>query len=201
MAQIIISCNNQITKRVKLVKPSYTIGRNAQCDIVLPERTISNQHAKIINAGEDCFLEDTDSTNGIFLNHRLIKKHLLMDNDTLQIGKYQLTFRSAVGLVTQLRQLSVHPRLVDEPEHPWLEITNGRKQGNIIILEREQITLGNQDTGKITVERNREGEYLLHKMAKKKVKEVIKLNDNDKFAVGDVELIFHSLKEKPKQAD
>lgn len=192
MSQLIISINKQITKRIKLVKPVYSIGRDRKCDIVLPERIISSQHAKLVNSGEDCFLEDTNSTNGVYVNHRAVRQYSLLDHDVIHIGKYQLTFRSATGLVTQLRQLSVHPRLMESSGIPWLEICSGPKQGNIIPLERDKITLGEEGIGILSIERNAQGEYLLHSDNEGELEEVVRLEDNDTFNIGDIELAFHS---------
>lgn len=194
MSQIIISINKQITKRIKLVKPVYTIGRHRKCDIVLPERTISSQHAKLVNSGEDCFLEDTGSTNGVYVNHRAIHQHLLIDHDIVQIGKYQLTFRSSAGLVVQLRQLSVHPRLIEQSDLDWLEIGSGPKQGSVIPLERDKITLGEKETGIKCVERNVRGEFWLHGTDDDAREDSVRLEDNDSFKIGDIELIFHTAK-------
>ncbi|PIE01163.1 MAG: hypothetical protein CSA79_01235 [Thiothrix nivea] len=191
MSQIIISINKQITKRIKLVKPVYVIGRHRKCDIVLPERTISSQHAKLVNSGDDCFLEDMDSTNGVYVNHRAVQQHLLMDHDIVQLGKYQLTFRSNAGLAAQLRQLSAHPRLIEQSNLDWLEINSGSKQGNIIPLERDKIVLGEQDTGTICIERGTHGEFLLHGTGDDERKETVRLKNNDNFKVGDIELVYH----------
>nr|CAA6809306.1 MAG: Unknown protein [uncultured Thiotrichaceae bacterium] len=193
MSQLIVNVNNQTTKRVKLVKPTYIIGRNQKCDVVLPERTISNHHAKLINTGEDCFLEDSDSTNGVYVNSQLVRKHLLIDNDVIQIGKYELTFRGTVKLITQLRQLSIHPRLNEQSHTPWLEISSGPKQGHVIPLEREQITLGEKDTDSITIKRAANGDYFLHGVSKHHTPETMQLKNNDSFNIEDIELVFHDV--------
>lgn len=96
MAQLVISLNNQITQRIKLTKPTYTLGRNPQCDIVLPDRTVSSFHAKLVNSGKDCFLEDNDSTNGTFINGTVIQKYLLSDQDIIRMGNYLLHFHNKV---------------------------------------------------------------------------------------------------------
>ena len=191
MPQLIISRNNQIVRRIKLTKSSYSIGRSSECDIVLQERTISNYHAKILNTGKECFLEDTNSTNGIFVNHYTTKKHLLIDNDVIQIATYQLTFRSAFDLAAQLKQLSIQPGVLEKPQSPWLEILNGDEQGNIILLEREQITLSDHENDKITIQRNADGSYSLHKITVQDTKKINPLMDQDSFRVGDADLIFH----------
>ncbi len=194
MAQLVISLNNQIIKRIKLTEPSYLIGRSSKCDIVLPERTVSSQHARLVNAGEECFLEDLQSTNGVLINGAPAHRYLLMDNDAIQIGKYHLLFRSAIGLVTQLRQLSVHPRMLDESEDiAVLEIMDGKKKGHVIPLLKNQITLGGNVDGisPITVERNLAGDFLLHALSERKIKTVTKLQDGDTFEIGEIELKFH----------
>ncbi len=197
MAQLIISLNNQIIKRIKLTLPSYLIGRSTQCDILLAERTVSSQHARLINAGEDCFLEDMDSTNGVYANSQRIQKHLLMDADVITIGKFQLVYRSSAGLLTQLRQLSVHPRLLENSELPQLRIMNGRKQGHIIPIQRDRLRLGENGIGQIMVEKNQAGDYLLHQLGESTVKTVVKLQHGDSFEIGDIELQFH---QTPKTA-
>ena len=191
MTQLTISLNNQIIKRVKLNKPSYIIGRHPHCDIVLPERTVSSQHARLINAGEDCFLEDLESTNGVYVNHLAIKKHLLMDGDLVSIGKFQIQVRSPASLNTQLRHLSIHPRLLDNDDIAMLEIRKGRKKGHVIPLNRDLLNLGEHGVGNITIERNQAGDYLLHTLSDKKVKTVSKLQDEDSFELGEIEFQFH----------
>ncbi len=194
MSELTISLNNQVTKRVKLTKPVYLIGRNQKCDIILPERTISSQHAKLINTGEDCFLEDTESTNGVYVNSHCIKRYLLIDKDTINIGKYKLTFHNAVALSVQLRQLSVHPRLANTRDTPYLKINSGIKQGNIIPLNRDKITLEDEETDNITIERTPKDMYLLHGTTEDGTPETIQLSDRDNFRVGNNEFVFHAAK-------
>jgi pSer/pThr/pTyr-binding forkhead associated (FHA) protein len=43
-------------------------------------------------AGADVFLEDLNSTNGTYVNGKAIKKQLLQDGDTIEVGKYKIKF-------------------------------------------------------------------------------------------------------------
>jgi hypothetical protein len=43
----------------------------------------------------DSFLEDLGSTNGTLVNGNPIKKHILQDNDVIEIGKYKLKYIAA----------------------------------------------------------------------------------------------------------
>src|SRR5258708_15391794 len=46
----------------------------------------------MIMSGNDVYLEDLGSTNGITVNGQPIKKHLLQHPDTVEIGKYRIRF-------------------------------------------------------------------------------------------------------------
>ena len=53
---------------------------------------VSGQHAAIITILNDSFLEDLDSTNGTFVNGKLVKKHALKHGDVITIGKHELKY-------------------------------------------------------------------------------------------------------------
>ncbi len=53
---------------------------------------ISGHHSLIINILNDSFLEDLNSTNGTYVNGKLIKKHALQNGDVITIGHHQLRF-------------------------------------------------------------------------------------------------------------
>jgi hypothetical protein len=63
-----------------------TIGRRSYNDIVLNHRSVSGEHALLRREGLDIYLEDLGSTNGSFVNGRLIKRQRLAHNDTIEIG-------------------------------------------------------------------------------------------------------------------
>src|SRR5262249_32274977 len=49
-------------------------------------------HSLIINILNDSFLEDLNSTNGTYVNGKLIKKHALQHGDVVTVGHHQLRF-------------------------------------------------------------------------------------------------------------
>lgn len=192
MGQIIITLNKQILKRIDLDKHTYTIGRNADCEIVLPDRTVSSHHARIVHANDDCFLEDLDSTNGTLINNQTVERCLLNDNETILIGKYQLTYRSDAGLLTQNNVLKPPPGITKRSQsNAWLEIIDGKKRGTHLPLNKSHMTLGGDGVSKIAIERNQQGEYLLHPVADNETRQVKKLTVGDRFEVCGITLQFH----------
>jgi pSer/pThr/pTyr-binding forkhead associated (FHA) protein len=73
-------------------KERYTIGRLADNDIRIDNPAVSGHHSLIINILNDSFLEDLNSTNGTYVNGKLIKKHALQHGDVVTVGHHQLRF-------------------------------------------------------------------------------------------------------------
>jgi pSer/pThr/pTyr-binding forkhead associated (FHA) protein len=73
-------------------KERYTIGRLPDNDIRIDNPAVSGHHSLIINILNDSFLEDLNSTNGTYVNGKLIKKHALQHGDVVTVGHHQLRF-------------------------------------------------------------------------------------------------------------
>jgi pSer/pThr/pTyr-binding forkhead associated (FHA) protein len=92
MARMILSLNGQTLAEYNLSKERYTVGRLADNDIRIDNPAVSGHHSLVINILNDSFLEDLNSTNGTYVNGRLIKKHALSHGDVVTIGHHQLKF-------------------------------------------------------------------------------------------------------------
>ena len=92
MARLILSLDNQILAEYNMGKERYTIGRLPDNDVRIDNPAVSGHHSLIINILNDSFLEDLNSTNGTYVNGKLIKKHALQHGDVITIGHHQLRF-------------------------------------------------------------------------------------------------------------
>jgi hypothetical protein len=72
---------------------SVVIGRGsmqARCDLILPDRQVSRQHAEIFRQGSEYYLRDLGSKNGTFINGRRVQETVrLEDEDEIQIALAQ----------------------------------------------------------------------------------------------------------------
>ena len=76
-----------------LNKAILTIGRSEACDIVIPDASISRQHAQIIRQEMGWYVQDLGSRNGTSRNgQRLSAPQRLEDGDTLTIGNIPLRY-------------------------------------------------------------------------------------------------------------
>ena len=101
MAKVILSLEGSVIREVSLDKERVTIGRKPQNDIQIENLAVSSEHARIVTILNDSFLEDLGSTNGTLVNGNPIKKHILQNNDVIEIGKYMLKFTSEAPAVSQ----------------------------------------------------------------------------------------------------
>lgn len=92
MAKLILSLDGSVIREVPLDKERVTIGRKPQNDVQIENLAVSSEHACIVTILNDSFLEDLGSTNGTLVNGNPIKKHILQNNDMIEVGKYKLKY-------------------------------------------------------------------------------------------------------------
>jgi FHA domain len=92
MARLILTLDGQVMAEYNMNKERYTVGRLPDNDIRIDNPAVSGHHSLIINILNDSFLEDLNSTNGTYVNGKLIKKHALQHGDVITCGHHQLRF-------------------------------------------------------------------------------------------------------------
>lgn len=97
VAKLVMTSNSGEQEEIPLTKETTTIGRKPSNDIHIDNLSVSGNHAQVITILEDSFLEDLGSTNGTYVNGKLIKKHALEHGDKITLGKYQISYESSSG--------------------------------------------------------------------------------------------------------
>jgi predicted component of type VI protein secretion system len=92
MPKMIVSIDGVVIKEVQLTKDRTTLGRRPYNDIVIDNLAVSGEHAVLQLTGNEVYLEDLNSTNGTYVNGKAVKKQLLQNNDTVEIGKYKIKY-------------------------------------------------------------------------------------------------------------
>jgi pSer/pThr/pTyr-binding forkhead associated (FHA) protein len=89
--------------KIRPLRETFTIGRDAQNDLALPDDPmVSYQHARIRQVGDTYVVEDLQSTNGTFLERelkvtRITSPQLLLPNDAIRVGSTRLVFDVGVA--------------------------------------------------------------------------------------------------------
>lgn len=84
------------------------IGRASECDIVIPDSSVSQKHCRIRVTDEGVLAEDMGSTNGTTVNLLRLEPHqprVLADEDILTIGRYSFQLISSGTFFDELSLL------------------------------------------------------------------------------------------------
>jgi serine phosphatase RsbU (regulator of sigma subunit) len=145
MAHLVVLKGLNAKQRIRLDKDRILLGRNANCDIVLPANdfAVSREHACILRVQNEFFIEDMGSRNGTFVNNEPVtERRLLNDNDRIRICDFLYTFHD--------------PKTVDKPPLPpevrreqTIEEPEGLSTYEASISSAEHVFLDSQPTEKL----------------------------------------------------
>jgi pSer/pThr/pTyr-binding forkhead associated (FHA) protein len=145
------------------------IGRGDDCAVRLDDPSVSRHHAKVARIRAGYFIEDLQSTNGVVLNGRRVRKHMLKDGDVLQIGTHNLRFvadatspESVVDVASPLDQPQPAVRTVRLAARAFVKVLNGPDEGDSRQVDKSLYTIGEPGGNLAVISRRGQGHYLLH---------------------------------------
>jgi diguanylate cyclase (GGDEF)-like protein len=94
-AALVVIYGMDLGKKYNLDKKTVIVGRSSKCDIQVDQESVSRNHVKLLNKDEDIALRDLGSTNGTYVNDKLmITETILCDGDLIKIGRTIFKFLS-----------------------------------------------------------------------------------------------------------
>ena len=100
--QIKVVLSGQIIDTLVFDKNLVTIGRDAECDIVINNLGTSRVHAEIERIGKLFFLRDKQSKTGTFIKGQRIYEHVLNSGDEIFLAKHTLYFQKMSSKLSKL---------------------------------------------------------------------------------------------------
>jgi len=92
MPKLILQFEDRVLSECVIGPHGAKIGRLPDNHVVIDNPAVSGHHARVIREGLLCFLEDLESTNGTFVNEKVVTRHRLRSGDVVLIGKHMLLF-------------------------------------------------------------------------------------------------------------
>ena len=79
----------------RLREGQNTVGSAPDADVVIRDSTVSGKHVSLRHSEGRFYVTDLDSTNGTYLNDRLVAtaRQELKDNDMIRLGEVSLKFK------------------------------------------------------------------------------------------------------------
>ena len=81
----------------EITKRRTVIGRSRDCDLQLEDSNVSRRHAELRQEGTAYWIVDLDSTNGVELNGRRVRRAKLDPGDTVTLGSTDIVFGRETG--------------------------------------------------------------------------------------------------------
>ncbi|MCH8619490.1 FHA domain-containing protein [Undibacterium sp. TS12] len=151
MAKIIVTFNGLVQQEITISKSRLTVGRRPSNDIVIDHLTVSGQHAAIDTSSNGSFVLDLGSTNGTMVNGQPVKKHLLQDDDVIDIGKYKLRFQVEQASKQSFVADSASAATQNERPNAKIKVMNGPNAGKELKLVKPVTTIGSPGTQVVAI--------------------------------------------------
>ncbi len=68
------------------------VGRSPDNEIYIKSKFVSRHHAQLVSDENGCVIEDLNSTNGVFIGEKQVKKHRLRNGDIVTLGVHELQY-------------------------------------------------------------------------------------------------------------
>jgi general secretion pathway protein A len=75
-----------------IVPGRFILGRTTDNDMQIDSKFVSRHHAQLITTPDGSVLEDLNSTNGVYLNGKRVRRHKLTAGDVVKIGTHELHY-------------------------------------------------------------------------------------------------------------
>ncbi len=92
VGRLIIATEGRTVSDLTLKVGRLIVGRTADNDVQIDSRFVSRHHCQIITTTHGCVIEDLNSTNGIYVKGKRMRRHNLNDGDVVVIGKHELMY-------------------------------------------------------------------------------------------------------------
>ncbi len=100
LARVIVAHGGEHVEERPLRIGRIIIGRTVENDVQIESKYISRHHCQITTTADGSVLEDLNSTNGVYVKSKRIRRHYLNDGDVVVLGKHEIMYldeRSARG--------------------------------------------------------------------------------------------------------
>jgi len=95
VGKLVLTLKGEVVEETYLVPGRLIVGRTPDNDLQVDSRFISRHHAQVVTTTTSSVIEDLNSTNGIFVRGKRVRRHKLAEGDVVRLGQHSLTYSRA----------------------------------------------------------------------------------------------------------
>jgi general secretion pathway protein A len=92
VGRILLASEGKTIVERELKPGRLVIGRTPDNDLQIDSKFISRHHCQIVTQQDSCLIEDLNSTNGIYVQSKRVRRHNLNDGDVVQVGQHEIMY-------------------------------------------------------------------------------------------------------------
>jgi general secretion pathway protein A len=92
VGRVILATEGRTTRELQLNVGRIIIGRTVDNDLQVDSRFVSRHHCQITTGAEGSVIEDLNSTNGIYVQGKRVRRYNLNDGDVVVLGKHEIMY-------------------------------------------------------------------------------------------------------------
>jgi len=92
LARIVLTQDGHKVDERELQPGRMIIGRTAENDLQIDSKFISRHHCQIVTTPDGSTLEDLNSTNGVYVKSKRVRRHHLNDGDIVVLGRHEIMY-------------------------------------------------------------------------------------------------------------
>jgi type II secretory pathway predicted ATPase ExeA len=93
LAKVVLSTEGKAVGELHLVPGRKVIGRTPDNDLQIDSRFISRHHCQLVTGSDGVtVIEDLNSTNGITVRGKRVRRHTLRDGDVVGVGQHEILY-------------------------------------------------------------------------------------------------------------
>ena len=92
VGRILLASAGKTVMERELKPGRLVIGRTPDNDLQIDSKFISRHHCQIVTQADSCLIEDLNSTNGIYVQSKRVRRYNLNDGDVVQVGQHEIMY-------------------------------------------------------------------------------------------------------------
>ncbi len=92
LGKLVLAVDGRPIQEFSLFPGRLVVGRAPENEIPVDSKFVSRHHCQIITSANGSLIEDLNSTNGIYLQGKRVRRHELNDGDVIALGKHELVY-------------------------------------------------------------------------------------------------------------
>ncbi|HUQ09386.1 MAG TPA: AAA family ATPase [Steroidobacteraceae bacterium] len=98
LAKMVLSTDGKTVAELHLVAGRKVVGRTPDNDLQIDSKFISRHHCQVVTGSDGIsVIEDLNSTNGIMVGGKRVRRHTLRDGDVVTMGQHEILYIDGVG--------------------------------------------------------------------------------------------------------